>query len=115
MSTTTTLQERPIELSVVSSRIDKAQVSVGQLSAASLPETSAPVTDEVPDGGYGWVIVMACSTIRCVPPQVFYDEIFSEFNARSFFYIGLTYSWGILQAKLAADHLAADSTLAFIG
>lgn len=28
---------------------------------------------------------------------------------------GLTYSWGLIQAKLASEHLASDSTLAFIG
>lgn len=52
--------------------------------------------DDMPDGGYGWVIVAACSLI-------------------SFFHIGLTYSWGIVQARLSASHLAKDSTLSFIG
>ncbi|ETW79330.1 MFS monocarboxylate transporter [Heterobasidion irregulare TC 32-1] len=52
--------------------------------------------DDLPDGGYGWVIVAACSLI-------------------SFFHIGLTYSWGIVQARLSASHLAKDSTLSFIG
>ena len=33
----------------------------------------------------------------------------------SFFHIGLTYSWGIVQARLSASHLAKDSTLSFIG
>jgi hypothetical protein len=37
------------------------------------------------------------------------------FSAHRFFYVGLTYSWGIIQAKLASEHLAPDSTLAFIG
>lgn len=51
--------------------------------------------DTVPDGGYGWVIVMACWTL-------------------SFFSVGNTYSWGIMQASLANDHLAPTSTLSFI-
>lgn len=32
-----------------------------------------------------------------------------------FFFIGLGYTWGVIQAKLAAEKLASDSTLAFIG
>ncbi|KAF8894392.1 major facilitator superfamily domain-containing protein [Infundibulicybe gibba] len=52
--------------------------------------------DDIPDGGYGWVIVAACSVMM-------------------FFSIGLTYSWGVIQARLAAENLGPDSTLAFIG
>lgn len=29
--------------------------------------------------------------------------------------MGLSYSWGVIQARLAAENLAPDSTLAFIG
>ncbi|KAI0067283.1 MFS general substrate transporter [Artomyces pyxidatus] len=52
--------------------------------------------DDVPDGGYGWVVVAACSVI-------------------TFFFVGLGYSWGVIQARLTASHLATDSTLSFIG
>jgi len=49
-----------------------------------------------PDGGYGWVVVFACSTI-------------------AFWIIGTTYSWGIIQAALVQQHLSSPSTLAFVG
>ncbi|KAI0261040.1 major facilitator superfamily domain-containing protein [Gloeopeniophorella convolvens] len=52
--------------------------------------------DDFPEGGYGWVIVAACSAI-------------------SFFFGGLTYSWGIVQARLTSSHLGSDSQLSFIG
>jgi len=35
--------------------------------------------------------------------------------ALSFFFVGLSYSWGVMQARLATENLAVDSTLAFIG
>ncbi|EGN96014.1 hypothetical protein SERLA73DRAFT_185513, partial [Serpula lacrymans var. lacrymans S7.3] len=54
------------------------------------------VNNEVPDGGYGWIVVSACSLI-------------------TFFFVGITHSWGLMQAKLARENLAPDSTLAFIG
>ena len=50
----------------------------------------------VPDGGYGWVIVLACSTI-------------------AFWVIGTTYSWGIIQTALVEQHLSSPSTLSFVG
>ncbi|KAH9057626.1 major facilitator superfamily domain-containing protein [Lactarius vividus] len=53
-------------------------------------------TDDFPEGGYGWVVVLACSLI-------------------SFFFGGLTYSWGIVQARLIQSRLANDSQLSFIG
>ncbi|KIY53307.1 MFS general substrate transporter [Fistulina hepatica ATCC 64428] len=49
------------------------------------------VTDTVPEGGYGWVVVAG------------------------FFSVGWTYSWGVIQAKLYDEHLANNSTLSFIG
>ena len=49
-----------------------------------------------PDGGYGWVLIFACSTI-------------------AFWVIGTTYSWGIIQAALVEQHLSSPSTLAFVG
>jgi hypothetical protein len=89
-----TLQRRPIELSVLSSKAHNEDVD----ALVVTPEDSLlqTVVDDVPDGGYGWVVVFACSVI-------------------TFFFVGLSYSWGIIQAKLASEHLAPDSTLAFIG
>jgi hypothetical protein len=51
---------------------------------------------QAPDGGYGWVVISACSVL-------------------TFWFVGTTYSWGVLQAALAEQYLSAPSTLAFIG
>ncbi|KAF9077319.1 major facilitator superfamily domain-containing protein [Rhodocollybia butyracea] len=50
----------------------------------------------MPEGGYGWVVVASCSMIM-------------------FFAVGSFYSWGVMQAQLAAESIAQSSTLAFIG
>ncbi|KAJ3890887.1 major facilitator superfamily domain-containing protein [Lentinula edodes] len=50
----------------------------------------------MPEGGYGWVVVASCSMIM-------------------FFAVGGFYSWGVIQAQLAAESIAPNSTLAFIG
>ncbi|VDC02723.1 unnamed protein product [Peniophora sp. CBMAI 1063] len=62
------------------------------------PQAPAPQeqSNEVPDGGYGWVIVAACSVIMS-------------------FAVGITYSWGVIQNSLTQQNLAPDGTLAFIG
>jgi hypothetical protein len=114
-----TLQLRPIELAKISPKVKDAKEpqAMRTPSLENSPAdgaTPAIVVDDVPDGGFdGWVIAFACSTITYVhpDPQFIYDFI----RAARFFYVGLTYSWGLVQAKLASEHLAPDSTLAFIG
>lgn len=36
-------------------------------------------------------------------------------SAHRFFFVGLTYSWGVVQAQLTMKHLAKDSSLSFVG
>lgn len=82
-----------------------------ELSARELQDwntsTRASVTDNVveasrradegaPDGGYGWIIVAACSLL-------------------TFWFVGTTYSWGVIQDALVESRLSKASTLAFIG
>ncbi|KAH8663660.1 major facilitator superfamily domain-containing protein [Tricladium varicosporioides] len=50
----------------------------------------------VPDGGYGWVVIFACSII-------------------TFWFVGTTYAWGIMQAALVARNLSSPSTISFVG
>lgn len=50
----------------------------------------------VPDGGYGWVLIAACSFL-------------------TFWFVGTSYSWGVIQGALVARNLASASTLAFVG
>ncbi|KAJ9640196.1 uncharacterized protein PV06_10720 [Exophiala oligosperma] len=55
-------------------------------------------TTAVPEGGYGWVVIFACSVI-------------------TFWFSGLTGSWGIIQTALLSSTLkgTAPATAAFIG
>ena len=53
-------------------------------------------THLLPDGGYGWVIVAACGVL-------------------AFWFIGTTYSWGVLQDALVQKHLGSASSLSFVG
>lgn len=52
--------------------------------------------ESVPDGGYGWVVVFACSML-------------------TFWFIGTTYSWGIIQAALVERKLSSPATISFVG
>ena len=51
---------------------------------------------QVPDGGYGWVVIFACSIL-------------------TFWFVGTTYSWGVIQAALVAQKVSTPSTLSFVG
>jgi hypothetical protein len=51
---------------------------------------------QVPDGGYGWVVIFACSIL-------------------TFWFVGTTYSWGVIQAALVKQKLSTPSTLSFVG
>jgi hypothetical protein len=51
---------------------------------------------EVPDGGYGWVIIGACSVL-------------------TFWFVGTSYSWGVIQAALVEENLSSPASLSFVG
>jgi len=50
----------------------------------------------VPDGGYGWIVIAACSAL-------------------TFWFVGTTYSWGIIQAALVERKLGSPSIISFVG
>ncbi|KAF7310246.1 Monocarboxylate transporter [Mycena indigotica] len=58
--------------------------------------TTATPTPDVSEGGYGWVVVLGCAVI-------------------TWWYLGISYSWGIVQAALVRRGLASPSTLSFVG
>ena len=64
------------------------------LRAAS-PETQIN-EGNIPDGGYGWVVVTSCAVL-------------------TFWFVGTTYSWGVIQGALVQSGLSQASTLSFIG
>ncbi|TLD14588.1 hypothetical protein PspLS_11007 [Pyricularia sp. CBS 133598] len=59
-------------------------------------EASRQADSQVPEGGYGWVVAGCCFVL-------------------SFWIVGITYSWGVMQAVLTARGLASPSTLSFAG
>ena len=50
----------------------------------------------VPDGGYGWVLVIACAVV-------------------SWWFVGTSYSWGVIQRALVSDGVSSPATLSFVG
>lgn len=112
----TPVQQPPIpELSSFSPHLDEGKISDQSSSRQREPSASAlPVDGDPPDGGYGWVVVSACSLITygLVPHFKLYSIVL--LNPRAF-YVGGFYSWGVLQAGLANEKVAPDSTLAFVG
>lgn len=59
-------------------------------------QASLLVDSQVPEGGYGWVVIFACAVI-------------------TFWFVGTTYCWGVLQAALVEQGVSSPSTLAFVG
>ncbi|KAL2206373.1 MFS general substrate transporter [Sarocladium strictum] len=57
---------------------------------------SRVVESTVPDGGYGWVIVASCATL-------------------TWWAVGSTYAWGVMQTALVDRELSTPAVLSFIG
>ncbi|KAJ5126708.1 hypothetical protein N7448_007487 [Penicillium atrosanguineum] len=51
---------------------------------------------QVPDGGYGWVLIFACAVV-------------------TWWFVGASYTWGVMQAELVQKKGYSSSTLAFVG
>lgn len=59
-------------------------------------EASRIADSTVPEGGYGWVVITGCAIL-------------------TWWYLGMSYSWGIMQSALVERGLAPASTLSWIG
>ncbi|KAH8815582.1 putative monocarboxylate transporter [Xylogone sp. PMI_703] len=62
----------------------------------AIVQASLLLDSQVPDGGYGWVVLFALSII-------------------TFWFVGTTYCWGVIQADLVKEHVGSASTLSFVG
>lgn len=51
---------------------------------------------QVPDGGYGWILICACAVV-------------------TWWFVGASYTWGVMQAELVEKKGYSSSTLAFVG
>lgn len=74
-------------------------------TSASAPESivlddvmqqSLIADSQVPDGGYGWVLIFACAVV-------------------TWWFVGASYTWGVMQAELVDRKGYSSSTLAFVG
>jgi hypothetical protein len=62
----------------------------------TLLEASRLADASVPEGGYGWVVLFACGVI-------------------TWWFVGTTYCWGVIQGALVSEGLSSPSTLSFVG
>ncbi|ORY21217.1 major facilitator superfamily domain-containing protein [Naematelia encephala] len=98
---TSTATASAIELQPRNTSNDPASLETNAVSGA-LPldgdhaRASIIADSTVPDGGYGWVVIFSCAVI-------------------TWWFVGTTYSWGILQASLVEAGLSSSSTLSFVG
>jgi len=96
-STTTAIEPESRGLTVLQQRepIEEAPTS-GDDSVDPVLEASRLADSDVPDGGYGWVVVVSCAVL-------------------SWWTIGTTYTWGIFQGALVEDGLSSPAVLSFVG
>jgi hypothetical protein len=62
----------------------------------SILEASRRADSNVPDGGYGWVIVGSCAVL-------------------AWWTVGTSYCWGIIQSALVEDGVSSPAKLSFVG
>lgn len=68
----------------------------GSRATDDVLQASRLADSEVPEGGYGWVVVLAGAV------QLWWS-------------LGTTYAWGVMQSALVDRGLASPATLSFIG
>ncbi|KAI1495823.1 MFS general substrate transporter [Biscogniauxia marginata] len=94
-TSTTALELQDIRTTVVQRETahsaDHEHVNVDPLLRASQVADS-----DVPEGGYGWVVVAACAVL-------------------SWWVIGTSYSWGVIQGALVEEGLSTPAVLSFVG
>ncbi|KAI1756905.1 major facilitator superfamily transporter [Xylaria castorea] len=59
-------------------------------------EASRLADSDVPEGGYGWVVITSCAIL-------------------SWWTIGTSYAWGVVQGALVEEGLSSPATLSFVG
>lgn len=101
MSSTTAVQLTDLPaIGASTSRAAASPSGVSQRRRGRSPDdvlqASRDADSAVPDGGYGWVIVTSGAVLL-------------------WWSVGLTYSWGVMQAALVEDGLASPAVLSFVG
>ncbi|KAJ5388499.1 hypothetical protein N7509_011040 [Penicillium cosmopolitanum] len=67
-----------------------------EAEADEVMQQSLIADSQVPDGGYGWVLISACAVV-------------------TWWFVGASYTWGVMQAELVEKKGYSSSTLAFVG
>lgn len=102
MATSThTLPSTAIELPTLGPSTEERQRNVhAQTEPVAEPDEvmqqSLLADSQVPDGGYGWVLISACAVV-------------------TWWFVGVSYTWGVMQAALVDEMGYSSSTLAFVG
>lgn len=103
MSTTTSVQLSELDAAGATSTAfqppqthQEVSQRKGGRSTDEVLQASRVADSEVPEGGYGWVIVLSGAV------QLWWS-------------LGTTYAWGVMQAALVDKGLASPATLSFIG
>ncbi|KAI0447866.1 major facilitator superfamily transporter [Xylaria telfairii] len=94
-STTTAIELEGGRLTVLQREPIEAPKSDNE-SADPVLEASRLADSDVPEGGYGWVVVASCATL-------------------SWWTIGTSYAWGVIQGALVEGGLSSPATLSFVG
>ncbi|KKY26227.1 putative monocarboxylate transporter [Diplodia seriata] len=95
-ATTTATTTAAVELEPVSRDAPAWVQATAPNDPDNVVEASRIADANVPDGGYGWVIVAAGALL-------------------SWWFIGTSYCWGVIQNALVEQRLSSASTLAFVG
>ncbi|KAL2868779.1 MFS general substrate transporter [Aspergillus lucknowensis] len=99
MSTLVQSSTTSVELTLRSGaeeRLHRAERPQPPLETDEVMQASLVSDSQVPDGGYGWVVITACGVL-------------------TWWFGGTSYSWGIFQAALVKEGVSNASTLAFVG
>ncbi|KAJ5912494.1 hypothetical protein N7504_001377 [Penicillium tannophilum] len=100
-TTTQTLPSTAIELPTLGPSTEERQRNVHAQTdpvaeADEVMQQSLLADSQVPDGGYGWVLIFACAVV-------------------TWWFVGVSYTWGVMQAALVDGMGYSSSTLAFVG
>ena len=99
MSRRDTATATAIELETQSARVNtqpQASSNASLTDSDAILQASRLADSTVPDGGYGWIVIFGCAVI-------------------TWWFVGTSYSWGVIQAALVEQGLSSPSTLSFVG
>ncbi|PWY84805.1 MFS general substrate transporter [Aspergillus heteromorphus CBS 117.55] len=95
-STSTAIELQPGHLVELEARGPKNAAIQVPTTTDEVMQASLLADAEVPEGGAGWVVIAGCAVI-------------------TWWFIGTSYCWGVMQAALVKEGVSSASTLSFVG